>query len=96
MGIANVILNFLKYAADPNLTGSYKAGLYVGSFAGVIWGLVVLSGGMYLKGLRNRGSVMTACIFAMLPCNICCVLGLPFGIWGLVVLSNPEVRDAFS
>jgi predicted Zn finger-like uncharacterized protein len=37
----------------------------------------------------------TACILAMIPCVNCCILGLPFGIWGLVVLNKPEVKDAF-
>jgi hypothetical protein len=38
---------------------------------------------------------MVASIFAMLPCNPCCLLGLPIGIWALVVLSNEDVKDAF-
>jgi len=25
----------------------------------------------------------------------CCLLGLPFGIWALVVLSKPEVKSQF-
>jgi hypothetical protein len=39
---------------------------------------------------------MTACILAMIPCSACCLLGIPLGIWGLVVINNPEVRGAFS
>jgi predicted Zn finger-like uncharacterized protein len=95
VGIANVVYT-VAAGGDPTETTSYKMGTYIGSFASVIWGFVVLSGGLYMKGLRNRGSVMTACIFAMLPCNPCCLLGLPFGIWALVVLNNPQVTDAFS
>lgn len=95
VGIAYVVLVFTGSMLDPNASGIAKVGPIVYSFAWVLWGLVVLSGGIYMKGLRNRGSVMTACIFAMLPCNICCILGLPFGIWGLVVLSNSEVQRAF-
>ena len=36
-----------------------------------------------------------AAIIAMIPCHGCCILGLPFGIWALVVLSAPEVKAAF-
>ena len=34
-------------------------------------------------------------IVSMLPCSCCWTLGLPFGIWALVVLNQPEVKDAF-
>jgi hypothetical protein len=25
----------------------------------------------------------------------CCIVGIPFGIWAIVVLSKPEVKRAF-
>ena len=28
--------------------------------------------------------------------RICCLVGLPVGIWSLIVLGNPKVQDAFS
>jgi hypothetical protein len=39
---------------------------------------------------------MAAAIMAMIPCNCCCLLGLPFGIWALVMLMKPEVKSQFS
>jgi hypothetical protein len=38
-----------------------------------------------------------ASVAAMLPCTVscCCILGLPVGIWSLVVLMKPEVKQAF-
>jgi predicted Zn finger-like uncharacterized protein len=59
------------------------------------WSLVMV-GAVKMKNLSSYGLAMTACIVAMLPCSACCLLGLPFGIWGLVVLNNPDVKDAFS
>jgi hypothetical protein len=39
---------------------------------------------------------MTAAILAMIPClSSCCIVGLPLGIWALVVLSKPEVKSEF-
>ena len=38
---------------------------------------------------------MIATIFAMLPCNLGCILALPLAIWALVVLNREEVKDAF-
>jgi hypothetical protein len=45
--------------------------------------------------LQYFGLVMAAVIVAMLPCQCCCLLGLPFGIWALVVLNKPEVKSQF-
>jgi hypothetical protein len=63
---------------------------------GIFWGVVLLIGGLRMKRLENFGLAMTACILAILPLNCCCLLGVPFGIWGLVALFKPEVKDAFS
>ena len=55
----------------------------------------VLFGAIKLMRLQSYGLAMAACIVAMLPCQCCCLFGLPFGIWALVVLSKPEVKSAF-
>ena len=56
---------------------------------------VVLFGAIKLLRLQNHGLVMVAVVAAMLPCSCCCLLGLPFGIWALVVLNKPEVKSHF-
>jgi hypothetical protein len=49
-----------------------------------------------MQQLTSHGLAMAAAIIAMIPCfSPCCVLGLPFGIWALVVLSKPEVKSQF-
>jgi hypothetical protein len=49
-----------------------------------------------MRKLESFGLCMTASILAMIPClSPCCILGLPFGIWALVVLNKPEVKSAF-
>lgn len=51
-----------------------------------------------MRKLESYGLVMTASILCMLPCftpSCCCVVGLPIGIWSLVVLAKPEVKSAF-
>ncbi len=78
--------------ADPMANA---IGGIVGGVVGMCWGGVVLSGALQMKNLRSFGYAMTACIVAMLPCNACCLLGLPFGIWGLTVLNQPHVKDSF-
>jgi hypothetical protein len=35
-------------------------------------------------------------VVAMVPClSPCCILGLPLGIWALIVLMKPEVKSSF-
>jgi hypothetical protein len=57
----------------------------------------VLYGGLQLMKLRSRGLVMTAAILGMIPClGPCCLIGIPIGIWTLVVISKPDVKAAFT
>ncbi len=62
----------------------------------VVFSLVVL-GGVRMLQLRARGLVMTAAILVMIPCftSCCCVLGLPLGIWVVMLINKPEVRNQF-
>jgi hypothetical protein len=56
----------------------------------------VLFGALKLLRLQNRSIATVASVAAMLPCQCCCVFGLPFGIWALVVLNKPEVKSQFT
>jgi hypothetical protein len=55
----------------------------------------VLFGAIQLLRLRNHSVAVVASVVAMLPCQCCCLFGLPFGIWALVVLNKPEVKSHF-
>ena len=57
--------------------------------------LVIALGGWKMWNLKWYGLALRAAVLAMLPCTAGCFLGLPFGIWALVVLLDPEVRAAF-
>jgi len=66
------------------------------SVIGILIGVVVLLGAIKMKNLQAYGFAMTSAILALVPCvSPCCLLGLPVGIWALVVLSKPEVKAAF-
>lgn len=57
---------------------------------------VILAGALRMMRLRGRGLAQAACILAVIPCiGPCFVIGFPFGIWGLVVLNDAQVRRAF-
>jgi hypothetical protein len=75
------------------LTGTMGMVLHVLS---IVIGVVILVGGIKMKKLENHGFAMTASILAMIPCvSPCCLIGLPIGIWAVVVLSKPEVKASF-
>ncbi len=63
-------------------------------FAAILY-VVMLIGALKMMRLENYGLSMAAAIIGMLPCGCCCIIGLPFGIWSLVVLSGVDVRAAF-
>jgi len=56
----------------------------------------IIIGATQMLRLRRYWMAVLGSILAMVNINeCCCVLGLPFGIWCLVVLMRPEVRRAF-
>jgi len=71
----------------------------IGVVSGIIGILVsglILVGAMKMKKLESYGLAMAVSIIAMIPCfSPCCLIGLPIGIWAVVVLSKPEVKSAF-
>jgi hypothetical protein len=68
----------------------------VQNIIGGIVGVVVLLGAAKMQKLQNYQFALIASIVAMVPCvSPCCLFGLPFGIWALVVLNKPEVKSQF-
>jgi hypothetical protein len=94
-GVLAVVVNLSGLNAGQFKNAAQQTGGVIGAFLCLIWGAVVLMGGLKMKSLTSWGSALTGVIFAMLPCNPCCLLGLPFGIWALVVMQRPEVKEAF-
>ena len=60
-----------------------------------IYGFLIF-GALKMLKLQSHTLAMITCIVAMLPCGCCCIFGLPFGIWGLVVLNKADVKSQFS
>jgi len=70
-------------------------GIVVGIIGLAIYGFVIWAA-LQMKQLRKWTLAVVASIAAMLPCSCCCIVGLPIGIWALIVLMKPEVKSAFS
>ncbi|MCZ6597206.1 MAG: hypothetical protein O7B99_06195, partial [Planctomycetota bacterium] len=56
----------------------------------------VVYGGLQMRKLQGWGIGMTTAIVAMIPCQCGCLIGLPIGIWALIVLNKAEVKQAFT
>jgi hypothetical protein len=101
--VLNVILTIAmgigNFAGGPPVNEAERAVQMIGAVVGAVIGFgiygTVLAGALKMRKLESYGLAMTASILAMLPCSGCCLLGLPFGIWALVVLSDPYVKSAF-
>lgn len=83
----------------PPENDAERAGQVVGVFVGAVVAAALMSsllfGAWKMMRLENYGWAMAASILSMLPCSLCCVLGLPFGIWGIVTLNDPLVKSHF-
>ena len=89
-------------AAGQHMRNEAWANMFSGAMGifsniiGLLVGGLILFGATKMKKLESYGLAMTVSIIAMIPCiSPCCIVGLPIGIWALVVLSKPEVKGAF-
>jgi hypothetical protein len=65
-------------------------------FVAVVVGGVILLGAIKMMKLQNHTLAVAASVLAMLPClSGCCCIGLPIGIWALIILFKPEVKSHF-
>lgn len=103
--VISLVINLTGVALFPMPTSGQSpqfskfaqgAGGVVGAILGIAIYATVLFGAFKMKNLESHGLAMTASILALLPCSLCCLFGLPFGIWALVVLSKPEVKSQFN
>jgi hypothetical protein len=57
---------------------------------------VILNGARRLRECGHHGAVMAGVLVTMLPWSVHWLVGLPVGIWCLVVMAQPAVRAAFA
>ncbi|MFA9479298.1 hypothetical protein ACERK3_13485 [Phycisphaerales bacterium AB-hyl4] len=106
-GLLMILLNALGMTAgtvaganDPaNVAATVVSGGagIVMSMVGIAFGLVIIFGAIKMMQLQLWPLAIVASILAMIPCvSPCCLLGLPFGIWAIIVLANPQVKAAFN
>jgi hypothetical protein len=68
----------------------------VSAIMGLVISTVILIGAMKMKKCESHGWAVAAAILAAFPCvSPCCLVGMPLGIWALIVLFKPEVKALF-
>lgn len=100
MALAGVHFQFQQFG-DPNMQmflnrvgGGF--GIFQ-SIVGIVVSFVLWQGAAKMQALQNYQFAFTASIIAMVPCvSPCCWLGVPFGIWALVVLNRAEIKSQFT
>jgi hypothetical protein len=84
---------------DPTMVRAQVIGMRFGQIAppgiGVVIGVLSIAGGIQLVRRRMWGLAAAGAFAAALPCTCGFPVGLPIGVWALLVLSNPTVRGAF-
>lgn len=102
LGSAAMLPLLEKYAQDENMRQQLEqaraqgAGNGIGAWIMLVVSAFVIFGAVQMKGLKSYGLAIAASVVAVLPCvGPCCCLGIPFGIWSLVMLLKPEVKAGF-
>jgi hypothetical protein len=105
VSIFNFAFSFTEPVIDPNAP-EFIQGMQAGAtgpLVSVIQGifcllnLFLILGGVQMARFRTWGLALAASIAAMINFGTCCcVVGLPVGIWSIVILLNDEVKLAFA
>jgi Flp pilus assembly protein protease CpaA len=86
--MSDMPLRYMRFYRGPWLAGI--------SLVGVLMAAFIIYASLKMKELEQWEICVAASILAMIPCiSPCCIIGLPVGIWSLVVLLKPEIKSTF-
>lgn len=101
---SSLIQHFAGMAERDFTSSAERTGFYVGFWGIAILGLVsvllapvIIVGAIKMMKGQSYGFAKATAILSIIPLTSCCfVVGMPFGIWALVVLYKPEVIAFFN
>lgn len=97
--IASAVVNVIYGGGWLELFFGLPAELIFVQVAGELFCVLVYGFLIYCAMKMKEGSsyalAITGAVLSMIPCNCCCAVGIPVGIWALLVLNKPEVKEAF-
>ena len=83
----------------PEMMGVVQGAAYAVYGLQLLLAVLVILGGVSFLRLKSRGLAMASAVVMVIPCcgtaSFLCALGIPLGIWALVVLSQAETKEAF-
>ena len=81
---------------DPSEQTSIRVGYILSITLMPLMNLVVVVGALSMIRLKGYRRAYAAAIFSVIPiCSPCYLLGIPFGIWALILLNRQEVKHRF-
>jgi hypothetical protein len=102
LGLLGNLLGFslgtmMAESAEEEIAQWVSGGFGITSSAvGLLVAGFILYASLEMKKLSQWGLAVGASVVAMIPCvSPCCLIGLPVGIWSLVVLTKPHIKAAF-
>ena len=96
IGNAAIVVGLALFVAAGGEQGWVMALVGLLGLVSAVPGVVVLVGALKMRGLTDYRFCRGSAIVAMLPLGAGFPLGLPFGIWALLVLRRPDVHAAFT
>jgi len=95
--IGTSVIPFVEDSLDERYMDLWEGAAGIASsFIGIVVAAFIIYAALKMKELSQYGLCMAASILAIIPCiSPCCIIGLPIGIWCLVVLTRPDVKAAF-
>jgi len=94
----------LDLAPPPEMQGPEAPWFMVGAYASMaviflnpLFQILVILGGVAMVRAKGKGLAVTGAVLSIIPCfgSSVCFLGIPFGIWAVVVLADPNVKRLF-
>jgi hypothetical protein len=88
---------FMEEDFPSKLEGIFEGSFWTASsLVGLLIAVFIIYVSTKMREPSQYGLCIVASILAMIPCiSPCCIIGLPIGIWCLVVLTKPEIKAAF-
>jgi len=98
-GLFYFVFVFSVYSRPNGETGGSNVLIVSAMYHGIsmLYCVLLISGAFSMMRQGSYMWAMTVCILAMIPfLGPCYFFAVPFGVWGLIVLRRPNVRESFS
>jgi hypothetical protein len=91
---------FIRLSAIDTSTPRGSGELAGGIVGLIVWPLInvmIIIGAISMLQLKSYRNAQAAAVMALIPiCTPCFILGIPFGIWSLILLNREDVKKRFS